>query len=276
ELSPDGRKLAVHRHDVTGGDLWLFESQRPTPLRLTFDASQENSSPIWSPDGKQIAFGSSRNGMWGLYKKPSDGAGDEDMLFQTKSQVLPVSWSPDGQFLVFGQRELTGHLWILPLKGERKPEAFLQTKFNESHAQISPDGKWISYQSNESGQSEIYVRPFPSGPGRWQVSTNGGSFSRWRSDGKELFYLTSINNGKMMAIEVNAGSTFEYGAAKELFASKYLNYNHSGVGGGFYHTYAVSRDGQQFLIPRPVESASAPSTTPAIVFFNWTAAIKKK
>jgi hypothetical protein len=125
--------------------------------------------------------------------------------------------------------------------------------------------------SNESGQSEIYVKPFPSGSGHWQVSTNGGVFSRWRPNGKELFYLTSLNNGKMMAVEIKqGGSSFQYETAKELFDSKYVNYIH----GLFYHTYAVSPDGQRFLIPRPVETVSEVSNSVTAVL-NWTSLLKK-
>jgi eukaryotic-like serine/threonine-protein kinase len=273
DLSPDGKRLAVHQHDGAGGDIWVFEPQRPTPLRLTFDASQENASPIWSPDGKQIAFASLRAGMWGIYQKRADGSGDERQLFQTKLLIMPMSWAPDSQSLIFTQRDTSlGDLWTLPLEDAKKAQPLLHSNFNESHGQISPDGKWISYNSNESGRPEIYVRPFPSGSGKWQVSSNGGVFSRWRPDGKEIFYLSANNNGKMMAVEVkNSGSTFVYETAKELFDSQYLNYGH----GRDYHTFAVSPDGQRFLIPRPVESSSDTSSNAVTVVLNWTSLLKK-
>jgi Tol biopolymer transport system component len=278
DLSPDNKSVAGHRHDGLGGDLWIFQSPRPTPLRFTFDASVENASPVWSPDGKYIAFGSPRQGMWGLYRKPTDGSTGEELLLQDKSAVvLPVSWSPDGKFLVFDKQGTGagGELWLLPLTGEKKPQPFLQSRFNESHAQVSPDGKWISYNSNESGTNEIYVRPFPSGAGRWQISTNGGIFSRWRADSKEIYYLTSVNNGKMMAVEVKASdSMFHYETAKELFDSKYLNYTHPG--GGRWHTFAVFRDGQRFVIPRPVEAAPDTSSDSFVVVLNWQSALNKK
>jgi WD40 repeat protein len=124
DLSPDGKKLAVHRHDGTGGDLWVFESQRPTPSRLTFDASQENASPIWSPDGKQIAFGSLRAGMWGIYQKTADGSGDERQLFQSKLPIMPMSWAPDSQSLVFWQRDKSSDLWTLPLNDPKRLNPF--------------------------------------------------------------------------------------------------------------------------------------------------------
>jgi Tol biopolymer transport system component len=252
----------------------VFERQRPAPLRLTFDASQENSSPLWSQDGKTIAFASLRGGMWGIYQKPADGAGEEQLLFQTKLQIMPKAWSPDGKVIVFWQRDTSSDLWTLPLGGERKPQPFLNSRFAESHGQVSPNGKWISYNSNESGRGEIYVRPFPSGPGRWQVSTSGGAFSRWRADGKELYYLTSASRGKLMAIEIKDGSgSFEYGTAKELFDSQYENYNHGN--GGNWHTYAVTRDGQRFLIPRPLEAAPVASGSSFNVVLNWDLLLTK-
>jgi Tol biopolymer transport system component len=280
DLAPDGKRVVAHRHDGLGGDLWVFESPRPAPQRFTFDASQENASPLWSADGMHIAFGSYRNGAWGLYQKPTDGSGDEQLLWEDKEKsvavVLPSSWSPDAKILVFEKvAGLGAEIWMLPLTGEKKPQPFLQSKFNTGHAQISPDGKWISYNSNESGRSEVYVRPFPSGPGRWQVSVNGGQWARWRPDGKEIYYLTATNNGKLMAVEVKAnGSAFQYGTAKELFNSQYLNYTHPN--GGRWHTFAASRDGQRFVIPRPVGPAAETSANSYVVTLNWQAALGKK
>jgi serine/threonine-protein kinase len=148
----------------------------------------------------------------------------------------------------------------------------LNSGFNESHGLVSPDGKWISYNSNETGQGEIYVRPFPSGPGKWQVSTNGGSFSRWRPDGKEIFYMSAPGNKKLMSVEVKSGdSTFAYGTAREVFDTQYVNYGH----GLNYHTFAVAPDGQRFLIPRTVESQSDTSSNSMIVVLNWTSLLKK-
>ncbi len=275
ELSPDGKRLAVHQHDGNGGDVRIFDAQHIAPMRLTFDASQDNSSPIWSPDGKRIAFGSVRAGMPSIYVKSADGTGEEELLLQSKEPVVPMAWSSDNRFLVFWKNDLktSADLWILPLEGDKKPRPFLQSTFLEGHGQISPDGKWLAYWSGESGQEEIYVRPFPSGPGRWQVSTNGGTFPRWRSDGKELFYLTTDSFGKMMAVEIkSSGAAFGYGSAKELFDSQYENFTHPGHS-GYWHTYAVSPDGQRFLIPRPV----APQTliNDVTIVLNWPSLLKK-
>jgi len=277
DVAPDGSRIAVHRHDDNGGDLWLFESaRRETMSRLTFDASQDNSAPIWSSDGSRIVFSSLRNGKWGIYQRQASGTGREELLLESDSPELPMSWSPDSKSIVY---QMTGHnggvdLWVLPLAGDKKPTPFLQSPFRNSHPQVSPDGRWVAYGSNETGRGEIYVRPFPSGEGKWQISTNGGTFPRWRRDGKELFYMNPSSLGKMISVKVNpAGLTFEYGDPAELFDTGYVELGHLGMN---YHTYVVSPDGQHFLIPRPEsggseENASAPIT----VVLNWTAGLKK-
>jgi len=274
DLAPDGKRIAAHRHDEQGGDVWLSDLSRGTTPRFTFDPSQENASPIWSPDGHAIAFSTVRNGKWSLYQKPSNGAGTEERLVESDIQILPVSWAAGGQALVYVAIDpnTRADLWLLPLSGDRKPVPLLRTPFNESHAQISPDGKLFAYYSDESGLNEIYVRPFPPGVGKWQVSTSGGQFPRWRGDGHELFYMSQISYGKLMAVDVKfTGTTFEAGTPKALFDSGYLNVGHS----GYYHTYAVSQDGQRFLIPRPpASSAAATDSPPIVVVLNWAVGLR--
>ena len=273
DVSGDGKRIAVHRHDVNGGDIWLFESaRRGTMSRFTFDAEQDNSMPIWSPDGSRIAFGSLRNGKWGVYEKAANGTGGEQLLVESDLPKMPMSWSPDGQFLVFWvvDPKTSQDVWIIPLTGDKKPIPLLHTAFNEGHAQVSPNGKWISYTSTETGRQEIYVRSFPSGDAKWQISASGGSFSRWRPDGSELFYMATPSLGKMMSVKVTAaGPTFEYGDPTELFDSEYVNFTH----GLNYHTYAVSPDGQRFLIPRPEGTDEDNAPAPITVVLNWAKAV---
>jgi eukaryotic-like serine/threonine-protein kinase len=166
-------------------------------------------------------------------------------------------------------------LWILPLTGDRKSTPLLHTPFAETHGQISFDGKWIAYFSNETGRNEVYVQPFPNGAGKWQVSTNGGVFPRWRRDGRELFYMSQNGGGKMMAVDVrSSGSTFDAGTPKELFDSPYVALTHSTIS-PMFHTFVVSADGQRFLIPHPSSNDAASLTMPIVVVENWAAGVGK-
>jgi hypothetical protein len=166
-------------------------------------------------------------------------------------------------------------VWALPLTGDRKPFPVLQTPFVESHPQISPNGKWIAYSSDETGRREIYVQSFPPGAGKWQISTNGGFYPRWRRDGKELFYMETLSRSKLLSVEVNAnGATLESSVPRPLFESGYINLSFSHTGN--WNTYAVSADGQRFLVPRPESSLTGElNSTPITVVLNWTAGLKK-
>jgi serine/threonine-protein kinase len=166
-------------------------------------------------------------------------------------------------------------LWTLPLSGDRTAVPLMMTPFSETHAQVSPDGKWLAYESNETGPPEIYVRPFPTGDSKWQISTGGGLaglFPRWRGDGRELFYMDNASGGKLMAVDVrSSGSAFEAGTPRALFDSGYVNLgNHP----GYYHTYDVSPDGQRFLIPRPATSTTEVVSPPIAVVLNWAEGIR--
>src|SRR5207249_3289945 len=134
--------------------------ERGTMPRLTFDATQDNSSPIWSPQGDRIVFNSHRNGKWGLYTKRADGTGDEEKLLESDFLVIPMSWSSGGKFLVYWvvNPKTGSDQWILPMTGDRNPVPFLQTQFGEYQPEISPDGKWIVYVSDETGRGEVYIR----------------------------------------------------------------------------------------------------------------------
>ena len=144
EVSPNGQRVAVHRHDGTGGDVWVMEQPPRAPTRITFDATQDNSSPIWSPEGDRIVFASRRNGKWGLYVTRSDGSGtDGELLLESDLPKAPMSWSPDGKRLVFWVHDpkTLGDIWILPMDGgDKKPVPFLASSRNETHPQVSPDG----------------------------------------------------------------------------------------------------------------------------------------
>jgi Tol biopolymer transport system component len=289
DLSPDGTRLATHRHtEGQGGDVWLTDLARGTTSRFTFDATQDNAAPVWSPDAGSIVF-SSRRGKNGVYRKASNQSGEEELLVEQPAEIAPTSWSPDGRAIVYNPiGNGTGpDLWMLPLAGDRpstssgrpepvegrKPIRLLSTRFSEMLGQVSPDGRWLAYGSNESGTVEIYVQPFPTGTGKWQISAGGGTYPRWRRDGRELFYMNLSSLGRLIAVDVKAnGPTFEVGTPKPLFDSGYVNRAH----GFLYHPYAVTPDGQRFLIPRPVSSVTEDTTAaPVIVVMNWVEGIRK-
>jgi Tol biopolymer transport system component len=192
-------------------------------------------------------FASLRNGKWGLYVRRADGDAAEELLLESDVSKMPMSWSPDGRFIVYYQAP---SLWVVPITGDRSPFQFQDAAL---HGQISPDGKWIAYGSNENetGGPQIYVKPFPSGPGKWQVSTAGGLWPRWRGDGAELYFMLPGNRnsrGSMMAVEIQVtGTSIQPGVPRALFESGYFSLGHTNS----YHHYAVSPDGQRFLIERP-------------------------
>jgi Tol biopolymer transport system component len=270
DLSPDGKRVAVHRHEAAGlGDIWIADIDRGVMSRLTFDANQDNSSPVWAPDGVRVAFASQRKGKWGIYIKPADGTGSEERLVEGDQPQVPMAWSRDGRFLVsWVSTPPSGHLWLLPLAGDRKPSPLLQTPFSESHPRISPDGRWLAYESTESGINEVYVRPFPSGAGKWQISTNGGVRPAWSSDSKELYFVR-IDTGTLMAADIRvSGSSLQPGVLRPLFDPGSLIITHNSP----YHPYSVAVDGR-FLMPQSATAASDTST-PITVVLNWTAALK--
>jgi eukaryotic-like serine/threonine-protein kinase len=257
DVSPDGKRAAAHRHEGEGGDIWIFEAGNRTPSKFTFDAAQDNSMPIWSPDGKRIAFGSRRSGKWGLYIKDADNTRSEELLLESDRPAMPMSWSADRLVYWTSDLKTAGDIWSLtaPGAGERKPLAVLQTPADERNPQVSPDGKWIAYSSNETGRSEIYIRPFPEGAGKIQVSVNGGVYPRWRRDGKELYFLSLVSLGSLMASDIKvAGSSVQREVPRALFQSVFLSTAHAA---GHYHAFAIAPNGQQFLIPQPESLAAA-------------------
>ena len=265
-LSPDNKRIAISRINNQSGsiDLWLIDQERET--RFTFDPADET-SPVWSPDGSQVAFTSSRAGSFGIYVKSSTGAGNEELLLKSNNPKISHDWSPDGRFILYADIDpKTGNdLWILPLFGDRKPFVFLQTPFGEGQGRFSPDGKWVAYNSNESGTLQVYVRPFPPAAGQWMVSTNGGSQPRWSGTGKELFYAGP--DRKLMVVEVTEdGSNFTAGSPKPLFDTRTTPFF---AGARFYD---VTNNGQRFVMVIPVEESSP---SPLTVVLNWTAGVKK-
>jgi Tol biopolymer transport system component len=281
DLSPDGKRVAEHDDDPGGGDIWITD-ERGAKSRFTFDAAQHSSSPIWSPDGQEIVFGALQKSKWGLYKKASSGAGNAELLMEGGAGdiVTPMSWAPDRGSIVYlvahtgNQGAGRNEVWIFSLT-DRKTAIFGKSDFNGSNPQVSPDGKWIAYTSYESGRGQIYVRPFPSGAGKWQVSITVGNLPRWRGDSKELFFVDAATaGGNLLAAEIRAnGASLDPVTPKVLFPFGYLTPGpHVG---GAYHVFAVSRDGQRFLIPRPTAPASNSTPSPIAVVLNWPGTLRK-
>ena len=265
-LSPDGTRMAVARDNANNTDIWLVEFARGNSMRLTFDPGQDT-DPIWSPDGAQIVYSSDRNGTYGLYRKSASGAGEEQLLLKSDEQLVPTDWSRDGRFLLYTAigAKTAQDAWVLPMEGDRKPIPFLMTPFREGAARFSPDGRWVAYQSDESGRTEVYVRPFPAssgGGGQWLVSNGGGVGPRWRRDGKELFFISQ--DRRVMAVEVNASPSFKAGIPKPLFGVPLIS--------TALPIWDVSADGQRFLNHATPEGTGV---APITIVTNWQAGLKK-
>jgi eukaryotic-like serine/threonine-protein kinase len=273
-LSSDQKRVALTRVDLqtpSGSDIWLIDLERGAQIRFTTDPSGDR-DPAWSPDATRLAFVSTRNGLTHLYQKSSNGAGAEESLLASRESKFAPDWSPDGRFILYGQLNATTNvdLFFLPLSGERKPEPFLQTNFIEAQGRFSPDGRWVAYISNETGQFEVYVQSFPSTGAKVAISTGGGSQPKWGADGRELYYYTPER--KLMAVDVSGeGSTFKVGLARPLFE---IRVGGAGVDRGFPGSgyYAAARDGKRFLIAGTAETAERQQI---IVTLNWTADLKE-
>ena len=213
-----------------------------------------------------MVFNSNRTGVYNLYGKLSSGAGADELLLESNQTKASNDWSSDGRFLLFRPVDpQTGFdLGVLPMSGDKKPFLFLKTPFEERDGQFSPDGKWIAYQSNESGRFEIYVQPFPGPGGKFQISTNGGAQPRWNKNGKEIFYVSL--DSKMMAAPVKLspdGQSRESGTPVALFPVRIAG---GPLPGNNKQQYAVSPDGQRFLVNLAADEGT---TSPITIIYNW-------
>jgi Tol biopolymer transport system component len=262
-LAPDGIRLAVDRAEqrTNATDVHVFGLTRGTDTRVT-SATGSEFAPIWSPDGRRLVFAWDKDAPPYLHQLVLDSGAAAEPLVQPNGAVhTPGDWHPDGMLIAYEKTDsvTASDVWILPLTGERTPTAFVKTRFNETAPRFSPEGRWIAYVSDEAGQPDVYVRPFP-GPGEaHRISTGGGSHPRWRRDGKELFYVVSQ---RVMAVPVSTTASFDAGVAKVLFDRKpnrILDFD-------------VAADGQSFLVNSEV---SGPETKPMNIVVNWMAALKK-
>jgi len=264
-LSPDGRRVVVRRRDsdAANADVWMIEPARGTTSRFTFDPAVD-SSPVWSPDGSQIAWASTRGGVDGIWLKSAGGLGQEQQIAKPGPFTAPLDWSRDGKWLLYSVVDPRSgvDLWALPMTGEHTPQLVLQTQFNEARARFSPDGRWVSYQSDESGRTEVYVASFQGSAGKWQISADGGSDPDWSPDGRELFYLA--RDQRLMSVAITPGETLAPGTPQPLFRVQT-------EGGTRRNVYEVAPDGQRFLFLLPAGDSGTPIT--AVV--NWRPADRR-
>jgi eukaryotic-like serine/threonine-protein kinase len=275
-ISPDQESVAFTR----GVSLWRRDLKRGTDQILTTDGVSRG-VPIWSPQGDRIAYGSSRDGLINLFKKVANASGRDELLVATSNSKAPTQWSRD--FLVYHEfdPQTKRNIWVLPMQAgvAGKPILFLGTAFDELFGQLSPDGHWMAYTSDESGQREVYVRPFPAADAQRpalpsRISIAGGEQPRWRGDGKELFFDAA--DGKMTAVAVTAvaGSqpSFAAGSPQELFDAHMVRTEN-----GAQFQYDVTTDGKRFLVDSNTSAAASTkqSTPPLTVMVNWNAGQKE-
>ena len=268
-LSPDRARIAVARFE-SGVDIWVYDLARDVKQRLTSHPALDT-DPVWSPDGKRIAFSSSRGGHYDLYQIAVTGDSAEELLYSSGESKFLTSWSSDGRFLLYQAQsgDANWDIWILPFggAGQRTPKPLIHTPANERSGAFSPDARWVAYVSDESGTSEVYVQPFSivvsgasaSGP-RVLVSRGGGTQPSWRADGKELFYRAP--DGMMMSVAVRVNGTFKPGPPQSLFLSSLA----------WFSRADAAADGSRFLIATPVEQAAPQTFT---VVLNWRTELKR-
>jgi serine/threonine protein kinase/Tol biopolymer transport system component len=262
-MSPDGQRLALEVTEGSGADIWVYDWRRDTMTRLTFTGG--GNAPLWSPDGRYIAFDTLREGM---SVTRSDGAGKPQPLTQSKNVQLPWSFTPDGKRLAFMEQGTgTFHLWTVSLESDSaglhagKPEVFLQTQADERYPSFSPDGRWIAYRSDESGTNQVYVRAFPDKGGKWQISNSGGTIPMWSRNGHELFF-ESLDNHIMVAAYAVKGDTFE--------ADKPRAWSEKQLGSIAVNSRNVdlAPDGKRIVALMPVETAEGQKAQSHVIFLE--------
>ncbi len=274
-LSPDGTKLAVAVGDFSRGatDIWIFDLVHRGKTRLTFEPVL-NYQPVWSPDSSQIIFASNRKGGFSqLYRKAANGEGGDEPLMDSNTTDRPDDCSPDGRFIMYEPNMSLASLWLLPLSGERKPAVFLGGEAGTlpGEGAFSRDGKWLAFAEYSTGKREVYITPFPAKTGKWQVSTVGGHYPRWRRDGKELFFL-GPDNGTVMSVDLDTtGAVPHIGTPKTLFSVRLATLVQNRIGSTI-DPFDVAADGKRFL----VNSVDRPETVePINLILNWDAELKK-
>jgi serine/threonine-protein kinase len=262
-LSPDGQRLATEVREGSDQDIWVYDLGRNTMNRVTWDG-KVNQGPIWSPDGHYIVYGSQEGGLsW----TRADGAGKPQLLIRTKNNVFPWSFTPDGKRLAYMELETSYDLWTVPLENDDAglragpPEVFLQTPADERHPSFSSDGKWLAYTSTESGGFQVYVRAFPDTGGKWQISSDGGSYPMWSRSGRELFF-ESLDNRIMVVAYKAEGDSFVRDTPR-LWSEKTLVNSIN-----FSKNVDLAPDGKRVVAVMPVEGPEAQPSQHHVVFLE--------
>ncbi len=256
-ISPDGTRAVLRGADTQGNlDVWMVDLNRALPTRFTFEKTADG-NPVWSPDNSRVVFRGLRNGDGDLFVRAANGTANEELLLKSSESKTPTDWSRNGSLLYTVTNSKTKNdVWVLPMEGEKKPRPFLVTDFNESGARFSPDGRFVAYQSNESGNDEVYVRSFPDGGGKWQVSKGGGAVPAWSRDGKQLFYSWLA---RLFAVDVTTAPAFQSGEPRTVYTM---------LDGG---EWDVAPDGRFLVVQSSAQNAAAPIK----VVLNWQAGLKK-
>ena len=268
-LSPDGARVALEVRDQNN-DIWVFDFARETLTRVTFDPGLE-AAPTWMPDGRRMVFSSQPNeGAASLFWQAADGTGTAERLTENPSRMIqfPSAVSPDGTRVLFtqGGNATATDVMSLTLDKDHRVQPVVQTQFAELNGEISPDGRWLAYQSNDSGQVQIFVVPFPNvNTGRWQVSIGGGTRPLWARNGQELFYLTP--DATLMSMPVARGTTWTPATPEKLIDAPYY--------GGTTRNYDVSPDGKRFLMIKQGGGDQTPAPTSIVVVQNWPQELKR-
>jgi len=268
-VSPDGTRVALEVADQER-DIWVWNFARETLIRLT-DNPGRDGFPLWTRDSQRIIFGSARSAFTNLFWRAADGTGSVDRLTESRKIQFPYSISPDGTRVVFREDDPETGLDIAmtSLRGEPATAPLIRTPFDELNGEISPDGRWLAYQSTESGQDEIYVRPFPNvNDGRWDVSSGGGTRPLWARNGQELFYLAPDG---LNVVAIEGGSSFKAARPIRLIERRYFAET-AFIG----RTYDVSPDGQRFLMIRPSGGGVKDTARSSIVIVQgWFEELKR-